>query len=281
VSVLIVGGTSALSLALTPVLAAGGPVLTAGRRGCDVHLDLGDESLSLPPGLDAVVHTAAQFGGSSDAEILATETINVLGTLKLCQAAARAGVRQVVLISSMSACVTEDSPYFGIYALSKRQSEDVARLQCAAHALPLAILRPSQIYGNQEEFRRHQPFVYAMADRAQRGDDIEIYGSHDARRNYLHADDLSAIVAAVIRDRVEGTYACTHPVDVTYSEMAAAAFAAFGAGGRVRFRADKPDIPDNVFGTDDALYARIGLYPGISMRDGMQRLAQHRRRTAA
>jgi UDP-glucose 4-epimerase len=280
VNVLIVGGTSALGSALKPVLSEFSHVVTGGRRdGDDVHIDLNGpvEEMCVPEGLDAVIHTAAQFGGTSDADMLATEAVNVLGTLKLCQAAVRAGVKHFVLISSMSACVKETSEYYGIYALSKRQSEDVARLYCTYRSMPLAIVRPSQIYGNQDEFRRHQPFIYAMVDKAEKGENITIYGSHDAIRNYIHVDDVATVIAKVILDKVEGTYASVHPVDRTYSQIADAAFAAFGVTGRVHFLTDKPDIPDNVFEQDDSLYRRIAFYPRISIEEGMKQIALYRR----
>jgi nucleoside-diphosphate-sugar epimerase len=281
--VVIVGGTSALGRTLKPVLSSFGDVLTAGRTECDLRVDLDGppDEMTLPEGLDAVIHTAARFRGATDAEILATESANVLGTLKLCQAAVRARARQMVLISSLSACVEAGSPYYGIYAISKRHAEEAARFYCGSRGLPLAILRPSQLYGDEAGFRRHQPFIYAIVDKAERGDDVEIYGSHDARRNYIHADDLAAMIAKVIQTRVEGTYACAYPSDITYSEVARAAFAAFGAGGTVRFLQDKPDIPDNVFTPDDALYARIQLYPRINMAEGMRQMARHRRLTAS
>src|SRR4029077_13208364 len=122
------------------------------------------------------------------------EDVNVLGTLKLCQACTRAKVKHLISISSTSAYLMPASPYYSIYSLSKKQSDEVAQLFCSSFGLPCAILRPSQIYGSEDTFRKHQPFLYTAIDRAERGEEITIYGDHDALRNYIHVDDVCQII---------------------------------------------------------------------------------------
>jgi len=274
----IVGGRSSLGIALAPVMRAYGEVITAGRSGCDIKLDLNDsiEQMALPAGVDAVIHTAAHFGGSTIKDMLEAEEVNVLGTLKLCQAAVQSRVGYFVLISSMSAWLGEDSPYYGIYSVSKKHAEDVARLYCSAHNLPLAVLRPSQIYGNGDSFRRHQPFLYAMADRAETGDDIVIHGSRDALRNYIHVEDVANVIARVVQHRVQGVYSCLHTLDVKYSEIAMAVLKAFNGRGAIRSLNEKADIPDNIFPQDHSLYKLIDYYPRIPIEHGIKMLAHFR-----
>jgi nucleoside-diphosphate-sugar epimerase len=228
----------------------------------------------LPEGVDVIVHTAAHFGGKTATEIVEAEQVNVLGTLKLCHAAVAAKVRRVVLVSSMFASLPEGSPQHGVYALSKKHAEDVARFVCSAHSIPLAVLRPSQIYGAGPRFRSHQPFLYTMLDRAKRGEDIVLYGRRDPRRNFIFIDDVAAVLARVIRSGIVGTFACQFPRDVTYSQIAEAAFQVFQTQGRVRFLPEKPDIPDNVFEHDTALYDAIGYSPSTTIVDGLKKIAE-------
>jgi nucleoside-diphosphate-sugar epimerase len=277
--ILIVGGTSSVARALKPVCSEFSEVITAGRAHCDITLDLQDaiETMAIPNDIDVVIHTAAHFGGKADAEILEAENINVLGTLKLCQVAVQARAKHFVLVSSISACLKENSEFYSIYALAKKHSEEVARFYCAAHSLSLTILRPSRIYGNEDSFRQHQPFLYTMVDKAEKGEDIPIYGSHDALRNYIHVDDLARIIAKVVQNRLEGTYSCMHTTDLTYSQIARAALLAFESKGNVHFLKDKSDIPDNIFAEDHSLYERIGFYPQVSIEDGMKQLAFYRK----
>jgi len=272
--VLVVGGTSSLGLALTARLRTSCEVVTAGRHGCDIEIDLTWplERMALPAGIDAIVHTAAHFGGNAPSDLVEAEQVNMLGTLKLCLAAAGAKVRHFVYVSSVFAALEEGSVHCTAYALSKRHGEDAARFACAASALPLAIVRPSQIYGGARA-PAHQPFLYAMIDRARKGEDIVLYGTRDPLRNFIHVDDVARAIARVVALGVVGTYACQHPQDVTYSQIADAAFRVFGAGGRVRFLRDKPDIPDNVLARDEALYEAIGFHPATTIEDGIRRVA--------
>ena len=204
------------------------------------------------------------------------ENVNVLGSLKLCQAAVQTSAKMFVLASSAFSCLSSNSEYYSIYALSKRHSEEVAQFCCSTHSLPLAILRPSQIYGNEDNFRRHHPFFYTMVDKAQKGANITIYGSNDPLRNYIHIDDLKNIIARVVRNKVEGIYSCTYTTDVTCSQIAKAAFSAFNSKSKVHFLKTKGDISDNVFEKDDSLYKEIGFYPQISIEDGIKQIAHYR-----
>ena len=276
--ILLAGGHSSLAQVLHPVLAAFAEVLTAGRSGCDVELDLAwpIEKFDIPTGVDVVVNTAAHFGGNTADVFLAAESVNTLGALKLCLAAQEAEVRHVVHISSTSACLDSRSAYYGIYALSKRQADEVVQLYCAAVGLACTVLRPSQLYGNQDAFRRHQPFLYGALDRVAHGEDVVIYGNRGALRNYLHAEDFSRMIAAVIRDRVEGVYQCTNPEDISLDAVAGSLIAASGSSSKVVFDRTKEDIPDNVFPYDDLLYRKTGVYPEIEIGVGVSRLVATR-----
>jgi len=276
--VLIVGGTSALAQVLRPALANFADVLTAGRQGCDIELDLTwpARKFELPPGLDVVLQLASHYGGWERDAMLAAEEVNVLGLLKLCHAITTAGVGQLVQISSIFAGLSADSPFYTSYALSKLHGEELARLYCNSAGLPLTILRPGQFYGEGDGFRRHQPFLYAIMDRAQKGEDIVLFGNNDARRNLIHVEDVAEIIAQVVRQRVLGQFDCASLVNFRYSEVAAAAIAAFGSASKIHFDREKPDIPDNAFPANDSLYRLIDYFPRITLAQGLAREAVRR-----
>jgi nucleoside-diphosphate-sugar epimerase len=277
--ILLAGGNSSLAQVLRPVLAPFAEVLTAGRCDCNVDLDLAwpAERFELPAGLDSVIHLAAHFGGQDFDTMLAAEEVNVLGALKLAHACTRAGVGQLVQVSSIFAGLDQDSPFYSSYALSKRHAEELTQLYCRSAGLPLAILRPALLYGEGESFRHHQPFLFALLDRAQRGEDIVLYGSNDARRNFIHVADVAEVLARVVRQRIEGRYDCASLSNVRFSEIAAAAKAAFGSNSAIRFDATRSDIPDNAFAADESLYRLIDYFPRISLAQGMAREAARRR----
>lgn len=275
---LIIGGTSSVGKALKPLLEKHGPVLTTGRKDCDILLDLGNhfENIDIPSDIDILIHAAANFGGKSAQEIVEAESINALGTLKLCQAAAQAKVRRIILISSVFATQVESSEQFGIYGLSKRHGEDLARWVCTRNCIPLTILRPSQLYGNENSHARHQPFLYHIVERAEKGEEVVLFGSNDAYRNYLHIEDFTAIIGKVVESNITGEYQCMNQLHVRYSQIAKAAFAAFETKERITFLPEKPNIPDNTFPIDLRLYHALNFYPVITIEQGMQKLAKYR-----
>lgn len=277
--ILIVGGMSTLSTCLKPVLSKFSEVITAGRCNCDLYIDLNDpiDKISFPNDMDAVIHTAAHFGGTTAKEIFEAESINALGTLKVCQAAVQAKARHFILISSIFSSLNKNSAHYSIYALSKKHSEELAEFYCSTHSLPLTILRPSQVYGKEDVFRLNQPFFYLIVDKAEKGEQITIYGSNDALRNYIYIDDLTNIIAKVVQNKIEGTYPCSYPTDIRYSQIAKAAYSAFNNKGNVHFLKERADIPDNIFGKDESLYDKIGFYPQISIEEGMKKIAQYRK----
>jgi nucleoside-diphosphate-sugar epimerase len=274
----VVGGTSALAGRLIPVLRERHEVVTLGRGGCDMRCDLLDpvEAICLPEAADAVVHLAAAFGGPSDEDALRTVETNVTGTLKVCIAAKRAGVRHVVVLSSAYAAPAALPRHNDLHAITKRQADELAQDYCGRNALLLTVLRPAPLYGEEDAFRRHQPFFYHLADRAESGEDIELFGTRDARRNYLHADDMARVIREVLEKARGGTHICAFPRDVAMSEIAEAAQEAFGRGGGIAFAKDRPDQPDNVFGNSTELYEAIGFTPAIDVREGLRRLARSR-----
>lgn len=278
--ILIIGGTSNLAHALMPVLVEFAEVITAGRTGCDVHLDLSDpvENIELPKDIDVVINTAANFGGNSFEEMVQAETVNVLGVLKICQVCAQAQIKQLVLISSIYACLDNSSPFYSIYSLSKKHSDEVAQLYSSIAGLPLTILRPSQFYGVGEAFRKHQPFLFTIIDKAMNNEDIVLYGSNDALRNFIHVEDVARIIALVIQLKIMGVFACMNHKNVSYSEIAVAAIDAFGSKSTIRFMKEKADIPDNIFELDDSLFRMIDYYPQISISLGMKKEAAYRMR---
>jgi nucleoside-diphosphate-sugar epimerase len=273
--VVIVGGTSSIAVALKPKLTEFCEVITAGRTNCDLQIDLSDsiEKITFPNDIDVVIHTAAHFGGKSACEIIEAENINVLGTLKLCEASVKANVKHFIYISSIFANLKPDAENYSVYAISKKHSEELATYYCTLNNLPLTILQPSHLYGLEDSFRKHQPFFYSMLDKAKNNEDITLYGTNDPIRNYLFMEDLSNIISKAIQQKVTGIYPCTHMSDVTYSEIATAAFKVFGTNGTVNFLEDKPNIPSFKYDKDDSLYKKIDFYPQINMEEGIRKIA--------
>lgn len=170
--VFLTGGSGLLGSHLAAHLCdRGHEVVALHRSGSDTHalkapgcrLVVGDVrhgGAALAPLMDGcthIVHAAALvYRGTSWPEIRA---VNVEGVRNVLEAAAAAGVRHAVYVSSVtvygavegpvdeSSPVDSDVPARDLYARSKREGERAARTVEASHGLPVTVLRPSGLYG--------------------------------------------------------------------------------------------------------------------------------------
>ena len=169
--VLVTGATGFVGRSLVPRLRHDCDVVAATRR--PGHPDLAvravcvgtidsrtrwDEALA---GVDAVVHVAAiaHRGGAFQRESPEIyREVNALGTLALAAAAARAGVRDFIFLSSIAvngASSDRRGPFtevdlprpVGAYALSKAEAERGLEEIAARSGLACTIVRPPLIYG--------------------------------------------------------------------------------------------------------------------------------------
>ncbi len=120
-------------------------VLGLVRKPSPTGLEVGDETRfqlgeDVPPaaleGADALIHCAYDFAPCAWGEI---ERVNVEGTRRLFAAAKAAGVRRLVLISTMSAFEGAKS----LYGLAKLEMEKIA------HEAGALVLRPGLVYGDR------------------------------------------------------------------------------------------------------------------------------------
>jgi nucleoside-diphosphate-sugar epimerase len=100
-------------------------------------------SASAMAGVDTVYHLAGlAHQRATDAEYAA---LNVDATIALAQAAAEAGVRRFVYLSSVKAALPP--PDAGAYGRSKAAAEQELRALAASSDLEIAIVRPALVYG--------------------------------------------------------------------------------------------------------------------------------------
>ncbi len=161
-SVFLTGGSGFLGGHLAEALAAAGHRVTASvRRTSDtrrldrlelrkVELDLGvkgePEAAAALADCAAIVHCGALTRARNESEFMA---VNAAGTLSLAEAAADAGVRRFVFISSLAARGPDgaDGPV-SPYGRSKAEAE--AALASIGGPMEVTVLRPGGVYGPRD-----------------------------------------------------------------------------------------------------------------------------------
>lgn len=143
-------------------------------------------------GADTLVHCAGLIAASSDDEFFA---VNRDGTCRLVEAAREAGIRRVVLLSSLAA----REPGLSAYGASKRAGEE--ELKARAGSMQWVILRPPAVYGPGD--RATLPLVQQLSR-----DLAIIPGNPAARVSLIHVADLAAAIVHVARDESVAAEIC-------------------------------------------------------------------------
>jgi nucleoside-diphosphate-sugar epimerase len=125
--------------------------------------------VALVAGVDAVIHDAADWDALRRAPVANFEN-NVLGTLRLLDAARQAGVEQFLFVSSVAVYteippsangrITEETPTWpgGIYGAYKAAVEPHLKAYHATYGMNTSSWRPAAVYGVDPKLQRSQWF---------------------------------------------------------------------------------------------------------------------------
>lgn len=131
---------------------------------------------------ETVVHCAGLTTAKSPA---AYDAVNIAGTAKLVAAAAEAGVKRFILVSSIAA----REPGLSAYGASKRGGE--AALRRGAGEMSWAILRPPPVYGPRD--KGTLPLLKALTRKT-----ALVPGTRNGRFSVIHVADLVTAITALI-----------------------------------------------------------------------------------
>jgi nucleoside-diphosphate-sugar epimerase len=117
---------------------------------------------------------------------------------------------QVVYVSSdgvysaRSSLIAEDSPCetADIYAVAHVVREKILLQACQKAEIPLAIVRPSAIYGSGDTHNSYGPNRFARA--ALKDGKIVLFGCGEERRDHVHVKDVASLIQRCLEHRSAG-----------------------------------------------------------------------------
>ena len=224
---LLTGGSGFIGGALLRTLQASAPqqrVWLAGRQEVPhehgawraLRLDLAAPALVLPEGVHTVLHLAGE-----KRDIARMPALNHEAALRLVEAAARAGARRFVHLSSVgvygaprhAGVVTEafaHTPH-GPYETSKDAGERAVRERCAALGLACVVLQPSNVVGVVTGPRGRSLPLLGLVRMVARGW-FRHFGRRPAWVNYVAVEDVAAALLAAAQDAAaDGTFIVNTP----------------------------------------------------------------------
>lgn len=162
-------------------------------------------------GPEIIFHLAAQSSvRQSTLDPVADADSNVLGTIRLLDAAASEGVEKIVFSSTGGAIYgnpdtvpcDEDTPVNPLtpYALSKYVSELYLELFYRTYGLQYTILRYANVYGPGQDPNGEAGVIAIFAGLMLRGRSPNIYGDGEQERDFVYVSDIvEANLAAMYR----------------------------------------------------------------------------------
>jgi nucleoside-diphosphate-sugar epimerase len=252
-------------------------VLGLGRRQLDLLPDGAAEKLAmLLRADDALIVVSARAPCKTPAMML--ENIQMMAAV--CAALERRPVLHLVYISSDAVYadgplpLSESSPaapssLHGAMHLAREQM-----LLAAAGAKPLALLRPTLVYGAGDPHNGYGPNKFRRL--ANRGEPVILFGDGEERRDHVDVEDLAAIVRLVIEHRSAGVLNIATGAVASFRAVADKAVALAPRKVEIKNVPRTGPMPHNGYRPFDPAATRAA-FPGFrytGLDDGLAR-AQH------
>ena len=166
---------------------------------------------------DVIVHEAAQVDlRKSVADPAGDAEINVIASIRLLEAAVKAGVRKFVFASSGGAAYgeplftpqTEEHPLNPVspYGCAKVAVEFYMNAFRQVYGLATVALRYANVYGPRQSALGEAGVIAIFADRMTRGEPVTINGDGGQTRDFVHVSDVVAANMAAIERDVVGAF---------------------------------------------------------------------------
>jgi UDP-glucose 4-epimerase len=292
--VLLLGGTGFLGTALAARLAVGGRNIHVVSRSAPAgeigavryhRASLDDSKLiaRLMTECSTVVHLAsATTPGSSGRRPLYELDLNLAPTLRLLDLMTSIHPSRLIFVSSGGTLygnperlpadeksILRPLSYHGAGKMALE-----AFLAAYAHesGVPVAVLRPSNLYGPGQTLRHGFGVVRTMLEHARTGSAFEIWGDGETVRDFLYIDDMVEVCArAISADRMEGTFNVGSGVGYSLNQLAGIVERQCGRPLEVIRRAPRrTDVRAIVLDISN-IRSRLSWKPAISLEEGVRR----------
>jgi nucleoside-diphosphate-sugar epimerase len=233
-------------------------------------------------GADAIYHLAAKncIADCQD-DPIETSDINVTGTVRLFDAARRAGVKRIVYAESSavyegsSLLPTPESDVHpeSFYAVSKAAGMLFAEAFRRFHGIDTTALRYFCVYGPRQDYRRTiPPVMSAFIIKLLKDERPTIYGTGGKRRDFVYVDDVNDFHLRCLDDErtIGNVYNIGSGVNYSVHEIYEHIAALLGTSLEPE---RKPDMPGEAEITlaDIGAARALGWEPRVDLDEGLRR----------
>ncbi|MFL5050880.1 MAG: NAD-dependent epimerase/dehydratase family protein [Xanthobacteraceae bacterium] len=137
--------------------------------------------------------------------------------------------------------------------------------------VPLAILRPSLLYGARDPHNGYGPNRFRRL--AEKGETITLFGEGEEQRDHVYIDDVARLVALVLSHRSRGTLNVATGVSTSFREIAEKVVSLSGKRPEIRGTPRQNPITHRHFDITDCLKT-FPQFRYTPLQDGLTRAVQ-------
>jgi nucleoside-diphosphate-sugar epimerase len=285
-----IGSTIAKELALTGAevvvldnISSGYRINIDGHQGIRlIEKDIRDSAAveAAVVGADVVFHLAASVGNKrSIDEPVNDAEINVIGTLRVLEAARRVGVSKVVISSSAGIFgelktlpICEDHPAEpdSPYGASKLCAEKEGLAYAKLYGMKVVCLRYFNVYGPSQRFDAYGNVIPIFVFQMLRGEPLTIFGDGEQTRDFVNVRDVvQANIKAAMTPDVTGAFNIGSGTRISINALVKMLSAASGLNPVVRRGPPRAgDVRDSL-AQISAARNTFGFEPCVSMEEGL------------
>ncbi len=235
--------------------------------------------------IDTVFHLAAQIDVRRSVEDPVFDAeVNVLGTIRVAQAAGRAGVAQVVFSSSGGAIygdpvgerADEEHPLnpCSAYGVAKLAGEKYLAALAPDAGFLLTVLRYANVYGPRQDGRGEAGVVGIWMNRLLSGQGAVVYGDGSQTRDFVHVADVVAANQAAFLRRVPGVFNVGTGLETSVNELYGLVAAACDVDAPPRYAPGKPGEQRRSVLDPSRAREVLGLTELVPLEGGMRATAE-------
>jgi UDP-glucose 4-epimerase len=231
-------------------------------------------------GTELIFHLAASVGNVRSIEQPVEDSdVNVIGTIRLLEAARSAGVKKIVCSSSAAIFgelrrlpideehpTEPDSPY----GVSKLAEEKMCLAYSRLYGLEAVCLRYFNVYGVNQRYDAYGNVIPIFTYRLLRGEPLVIYGDGEQTRDFVNVEDVArANLLAAQAQSQSGVFNIASGVAITINKLVEILRDVSDVAITVRHDAPrKGDVRDSLADISAAAKA-FGYYSKVGIHDGL------------
>ncbi len=231
-------------------------------------------------GAETVFHLAASVGNKLSIEHPVRDSeINVIGTLRVLEAARHAGVRKVVYSSSAGIFgelrtlpIREDHPVEpdSPYGASKLAAEKLCLAYGRLYGIEAVSLRYFNVYGVNQRYDAYGNVIPIFAKRMLDGEPVTVFGDGEQTRDFVNVLDVARVnLAAALATGVSGAFNIGSGTRVTINRLVKLMARAAGVTPTTEYAPPRPgDVRDSLADISAAA-AAFGFRPAVTLEEGL------------